>query len=412
MGKCMKVLLFEWASVTRMEIRNVFQKFGWELSCVSIPFTSFASDWKLYEKFEPYLKKDKFDFVFSTNYFDMIAEACHQHGVKYIAWTYDSPATIGDLRFLGYETNFVFMFDKKEAKLYQSLGFSNVWHLPLAVNADRYDNYKTLKRKNQKYVMSEISFVGKLYQNNLSELTACLSDYYKSFLNAIVDSQTKIHGYNMFKHIINQQTMEKMCNPAFNQILNKKDDSPFLAASEKEEEVSARTPEAGDLIIKLDEAVTNRERLMVLGLLASHHELKLFSYQDSDVLKKAVHCGCVDYYDAMPNVFHYSKINMNISLCAIESAIPLRCLDIMACQGLLMSNFQPELAEYFENGKEMLIYESPEDALAKADYYLDPKHEEERKKIALNGYEKVKRDFNYRKMMGFILEKAGLGTLE
>lgn len=77
-----------------------------------------------------------------------------------------------------------------------------------------------------------------------------------------------------------------------------------------------------------------------------------------------------------------------------------------------MSNFQPELAEYFENGKEMLIYESPEDALAKADYYLDPKHEEERKKIALNGYEKVKRDFNYRKMMGFILEKAGLGTLE
>ena len=39
---------------------------------------------------------------------------------------------------------------------------------------------------------------------------------------------------------------------------------------------------------------------------------------------------------------------MNISLRTIESAIPLRCLDIMACGGLLLSNYQEDFLEFFE----------------------------------------------------------------
>ena len=62
------------------------------------------------------------------------------------------------------------------------------------------------------------------------------------------------------------------------------------------------------------------------------------------------------------------------------------------------------------NEKDLLIYWSPEDALAKADYYLNPRHEAERKQIARNGYEKVRKYFSYEKQFSYIWEKAELGS--
>ncbi len=48
--------------------------------------------------------------------------------------------------------------------------------------------------------------------------------------------------------------------------------------------------------------------------------------------------------------------------------------------------------ENFRPGVDCVIYESIEDAVAKAEYYLE--HEEERQEIAHNGHEAVKR-FSY-----------------
>lgn len=411
----MKILLFEWASVTNEEIKSIFQKLNYDIYELKIPFNSFDGDWQFFEKFEPYVTKEKFDFCFSVNYFDMIAEACYRHRLKYIAWTYDSPCNMGNPKILGYDTNYIFIFDKLEARRYQKMGFNNVWHLPLAVNIDRFDNTKIENKKNLKYIQSEISFVGRLYENDTAKITAHLTDYNKAFLNAIVDAQLQISGFNMIPWIVNQKMMEVIGTPEFNRMMNTPKELPWAVKDEdnkkNKKEISTDTAGAGALIMKLCETVTNRERLLVLGLLASHYPLKLFSTENNDALKNVILCGPVDYNSNMPKVFRYSKINMNISLRSIESAIPLRCLDIMGCGGLLMSNYQPELAEYFDEGKEMLIYRNPEDALEKADYYLNPKHETERKKIAENGYLKTKRDFNYKKQLSFIWEKAGLGEL-
>lgn len=58
-----------------------------------------------------------------------------------------------------------------------------------------------------------------------------------------------------------------------------------------------------------------------------------------------------------------------------------------------MTNNQPELALYFEDGKDLVTFDSYEDLHKKAEYYLS--HEEERKAIALSGYEKVKKLHQY-----------------
>ena len=111
-------------------------------------------------------------------------------------------------------------------------------------------------------------------------------------------------------------------------------------------------------------------------------------------LSKKVHSlGPVKYLDEMPCVFQSSKLNLNPTLKNIQSGIPLRALDIMGSRGVLLSNFQPELAEYFNDGQDLILYSSMEEAVDKAVYYL--KHDDARRQLALNGYEKIKEYFTY-----------------
>ena len=108
----------------------------------------------------------------------------------------------------------------------------------------------------------------------------------------------------------------------------------------------------------------------------------------------ALNYGTVDYHTQMPLVFAGSKINLNISLRSIHSGIPLRVLDIMACGGFVLSNWQPELVEHFVNGVEIVTFDSLGECLDKIVYYLT--HEEERKQIAAAGQRKVRELFSYR----------------
>ena len=108
----------------------------------------------------------------------------------------------------------------------------------------------------------------------------------------------------------------------------------------------------------------------------------------------------------MPGVFRYSKLNLCPTLKSIQSGIPLRSLDILGAGGVLFSNFQPELTEYFEDGKDLILYESIDDAFAKADFYL--KHEELRREIAQNGYRRVCQAFSYPDRIRQMFETAQL----
>lgn len=100
----------------------------------------------------------------------------------------------------------------------------------------------------------------------------------------------------------------------------------------------------------------------------------------------------------MPLVFSQSRINLNISLKTILTGIPLRVIDVLGCGGFLISNYQEEMEEYLDIGKECVVYENIEDLFMKTQYYLS--HEEERKSIARAGYERVKKDFTFKERLG------------
>ena len=108
----------------------------------------------------------------------------------------------------------------------------------------------------------------------------------------------------------------------------------------------------------------------------------------------------------MPGVFRYSRLNLCPTLKSIQSGIPLRSLDILGARGVLFSNYQPELAEYFEDEKDVILYGSMEDAFAKADFYL--RHEDLREEIAVNGYRRVREEFSYPDKIRQMFEVAQL----
>ena len=145
---------------------------------------------------------------------------------------------------------------------------------------------------------------------------------------------------------------------------------------------------------------------MLLDVLSEHYQVQLYGPDKPEKLSKVQWRGSAGYFDEMPRIFKQSKINLNVSLKCTESGIPLRALDIMGSGGFLLTNYQPELAEYFVDGEDLVVYTSLEEAVEKCIYYLE--HEEERRQIAQNGYRKVCEQFGYEDRLRTILRTAGL----
>jgi spore maturation protein CgeB len=126
---------------------------------------------------------------------------------------------------------------------------------------------------------------------------------------------------------------------------------------------------------------------------SEHFPLKLLTQWETAVIGDCQNMGSADYNAEMPYIFHDSKINLNITLRSIKNGIPLRCMDIMANGGFLLTNFQSDFLRHFVPDRDFVYYEGKEDMLRKIDYYL--KHDDERAAIAESGHEKVCKNHSY-----------------
>ena len=105
----------------------------------------------------------------------------------------------------------------------------------------------------------------------------------------------------------------------------------------------------------------------------------------------------------MPKIFRLSDVNLNISLRTIQTGIPLRVLDVLACGGFLISNYQEELAEYFRLGEELVTYGDTQELVYLTDFYW--RDEARRRQIARCGQERIKQDFTFEKALQKILKE-------
>ena len=155
--------------------------------------------------------------------------------------------------------------------------------------------------------------------------------------------------------------------------------------------------------MKLVRKCNEIERVRILETLQERFPVVVYSDDSAGkILKNVTIRPWLEYGNAMPKVFYLSKINLNITSRSIESGIPLRVWDIMAVGGFCLTNYQPELEEYFEIGKDLEVYHDLQELEEKIDYYL--KHEDERLLIAINGYRKVRKEHNLKERMQRVLD--------
>lgn len=383
----MKLLIYEWDAFLERDIFEICREAGSDYQSFSWKFVDKNQDDVFADWFYRTVDSDSFAALLSINYWPMLSTVCQRKGLKYIAWCYDNPLNVVRVEeTLHNPVNYVFLFDRIQYQKYKNAGFDTVFHLPLGVNPKRMERLSISASEAVQY-RAEVALVGKLYESQLPEIRAPLNDYTKGFLDALIRMQSGIFGSYLLDDCIsdeliadiNRQYLEKVPGT---QVRMSREALSYAMASE----------------------VTRRDRVVLLSLCGARFDTRLYSYQDSEVIKNVKKYPAVDYWAEMPKVFACSRINLNPSLRIIQTGIPLRAFDIMGAGGFLLSNCQEELLELFEAGKEMAVYEGAEDAIDKIAFYL--KHEDLRKKIAENGRKKTYREYNLQNRMKIIFSIA------
>jgi spore maturation protein CgeB len=316
-----------------------------------------------------------YDLVMTTNFWPVVSKVCKAKDIKYVSWFFDSPPNLPTAECMEYECNRIYFFARADYVKYRAMGLDNVYYLPLAVNVDRLRKIKVDEKK----YGSEISFVGKLYESMLPALMSHMDDYQKGYIDSVVKVQTELYGGYIIDDVITEDFAESVRKR-------------YKSLSDKAIQVSRQ-----ELAWAVASHVTHLERMTLLSILGKRHQVKLYTFELSEDEKRLLgnveFCGSVKYMEEMPQVFAASKINLCPVLKANRSGIPLRALDVMGCGGFLLSSYQSELAEYFLDGEECVMYESMEDAIAKADFYLA--HEDLRAQIAAAGQARIEEAFRY-----------------
>lgn len=317
--------------------------------------------------FDQAVEQRKYEFVFSFNYYPIISNCCQRHQLKYISYVYDNPHIALFSYTIINSCNYVFLFDKSSYLTFVNAGITTVHYLPLAANVKRLSSMKC-PDKLLPTVTSELSFVGSLYteKHNLFDRLENLPKFTNGYINAIMNAQQKVYGYNFLEELLTPRViadLQKSC--------------PYEPLPDGTE-----TPAYVYANYFLCRKITSQERITLLKIASERFRLKLFTHNPPQELPNAQFIGPVNHYDTMPLIFQNSCINLNITLKSIQTGIPLRCMDIMGSGGFLLTNYQQDLLDFFVPNEDFVYYENEKDFMHKIAYYLS--HEKERIQIIHN----------------------------
>ena len=268
----------------------------------------------------------------------------------------------------------------------QSLEIPHLYYLPMGVNLSR-TGALNITPEDEKNFTCDISFIGSLYEDNS----------YNSFIYGLSeDVATELKLY-LVRNLCNWHSVKPWPRVSPNTMA-------FLSETFGAD-IWNRNDMDLDLylgLLFLSRKLAEMDRITVLNTLAEHYTVDLYTKSDYSYIHNVrTHPG-VDYYTDMNKIFYLSRINLNITLPSIETGLPQRVLDIMGSGGFALTNYQQEIDDYFIIGKEIEVFHDVDELMEKIAWYLS--HEEERLKIAMNGYLKVREKFSYTHQLQQIIQ--------
>lgn len=384
-----RIMVYCWGSLCEPMLIRALESIGYRASLFREKLKDYHMDAVFARNCLDRINRDKIQAVLSYNYFPMLSLIAQTAGIPYISWIYDCPQYTLYSKTVKSEWNYIFCFDAEETAELLTAGVSNVYHFPLGTDVNMLQAAERGRKEKENYVC-DISFIGSLYNEEKNRLqSARLTDYTKGFLEGLIAAQKKIYGYNLIRQSLNSRVEEEV-----------KEVCRLSLGNMYEYETASLVADMVNM------EVSSRERISILEILSSWKKIDLYTGSELPEKlknKENIHNrGFADYYKEMPQIFSNSRINLNITVKSIQSGIPQRILDILACGGFCLTNYQREVADHFIDGTDLVMYTDEKDLMEKVAYYLS--HEKERRGIAENGRRKVKEAFSIQKKVKEILQ--------
>ena len=371
----MKILLYRWKAYNQFDIIRNLEKRGHVVEDIMGEMSNFEVDDAFASRFEDRMDIGNFDLVMSVNYFPIISDICQRKNIRYVSWCCDSPISTMHHESVFNSVNTIFTFDKFDQMIFEEMG-APVYYLPLCVDTDRVS--QIIENDNSGKFYADLSFVGSMYnKNSYDNLYDHFPEYMKGYFDAVIKLQTEVHERYLLDDALDADMLEEL--------------SKYFVLDKTDRSFSDL-----DLIFSttvLSYKIANVERRKLLTRLSLICDVNVYTDDEDADFVKAHNCGTADYWSEAPLIFNRSKINLNLTLRSIRSGIPLRVWDILGAGGFCITNYQPELPLYFEDGVNIVWFKNTAELIEKIKYYLS--HEEERRAIAKRGQELVTQYHDY-----------------
>lgn len=395
----MRILFYRWGTFNEPVVEKTLRDLGHFVKTLQ---ADDLKDKKTEEQIQAiFLEAGEYhaDILFSVDYFQTVAMASKKLNITYYSWLYHIPQWSLFSYAAQSPNNRIITFDSAQLQELKQYNVHGVQYLAQA--ADKELLPKALASATPEMIdkyKADVSFVGTLYEsaNNLFNRIspdAKERDIYKAIVHMIREKR-----FTYGKDVLYRGVTDEMVEFLSDEVEHGQDHYFFA----KQEEIVMQSVLARKISVE--------ERKLMARTLAKEFDFKLYTISNTERFPEICNCGPVDFAKQAPLVFNGSKINIYVTPRAIRSGVPLRVLEIMACQGFVLVNYQEDLAKEFEEGKELVMYRSLDEMVEKIRYYLE--HEEERQAIARAGYEKVIREYNYAAKLRKILEQRPSGVIQ
>ena len=285
------------------------------------------------------------DFVLTVNHFGMdregrLAELLDSLGLPLASWFVDNPHLIlAQYPAQARPNTAVFTWDADNEGSLRAQGFEHVSYLPLATDTHRFR--PDLPAGPQAW-RADVSFVGDSMARAVTDsVAACgdfpwLTEHYIDVATAFVRSESRA---------VSDVLVEEFpaLFPAYAALTDPKD---RLACE------SLITWEA-----------TRQYRWQCVNALAGHRSLIVGDVDGwRGAFQDTAHLNILprlDYYADLPRLYPLSRISLNCTSRQMKGAVNQRVFDVPACGGFVLTDNQPQLAQLFEPGLEVLTYADP-----------------------------------------------------
>ncbi|MBW1740033.1 MAG: glycosyltransferase [Deltaproteobacteria bacterium] len=333
------------------------------------------------------------DIIFTINGIGLdnngvIVRICNLFKIPLVCWYVDKPFYLDQWTDdIIQPYTFFFLFDKSYEEGMKQKGADLSFHLPLATNPKTFADIELSEDEISRF-SADVVFVGRseagkaeVYRKRLERNLVKLGIEHKINLDQIVDtylSNPALQPDEMFSIYVlgflpEKQTIDPSLISLFDNWLE-------------------------------NEATVEHRKRYINSLKGIHFKI-CGEEAWLNIVKKENYIPEVAYFKDLKKIYHTAKINLNISRPQVKTALNQRLFDVPASEGFLLTDYREDLERYFEIGKEVACFRSPEELREKIYYYLS--HPDEMYRIKKAAYERVMEDHTYKKRMEELLGIIG-----